>query len=44
MTTKAVARIYRAAALAGNGQIPAGDFEARAARAASHNQRIGKMK
>jgi hypothetical protein len=44
MTTEAVARIYRATARAGNGQIPAGDFEARAARAAAHNQRTQKLK
>lgn len=44
MTTKAVARIYRATALAGNGQIPRGGFEARAARAAAHNQGTHKLK
>lgn len=44
MTTEAVARIYRAAARAGNGRIPAGDFEARAAKAAAHNQRTQKQK
>lgn len=44
MTTEAVARINRAASLAGNGQIPAGGFEARAARAAAHNQHPQKQK
>jgi hypothetical protein len=44
MTTTAVARIYRAAARGGNGQVPPGGFEARAARAAAHNQRTEKLK
>jgi hypothetical protein len=44
MTTKAVARIYKAASHKGSGQVPAGGFEARAARAAAQNQRALKHK
>lgn len=37
MTTQAVARIYSATAKSGNGTIPKGGFEARAASAAAKN-------
>jgi hypothetical protein len=44
MTTEAVARIYRAAALKGNGTIPPGGVEARAALAAAINEGKTKVK
>lgn len=39
MNTQAVARIYAAKAKAGDGTIPKGGFEARAAKAADVNAR-----